>query len=200
MKYTTRKNAHWGTILAITVVLLSGLTALVIAFLMCFEPPEGIILTIFGTIFLGVGVLLYLQSYAWYTYYDISLRGLLLRGVYNKQLISFADIEEVQIIDEEQTRKIVDEYMDEMVQHEAELDFGRWFKSGKKASRLTKFCSFQFIHKTKTYGVTNIQYEGSVATSGDFVLLKLKGGELFILSPKDPKGFVDDVNNYLGSD
>jgi hypothetical protein len=198
MKFVTRKKAHWSISILLVFLTVSGLGAITFCLYSLFiqHRNDYLMAGVFGFVFLITGFILFIQSYAWYTAYYVLNDSLDLRGVYSKGKILYHDIQSIRALSVKEARDIIDTYMQETTKHETEMDLSGWYKSGKRYSNFSKYCTYQFIHKHSGPRPHLVEYKGSIV-SGDFVLLRLVNCNEYLLSPVDVDGFVDSVNQHL---
>jgi len=144
-----------------------------------------------------LAAIMYLQSYAPYTYYEAGDERVFLRGVYSKGEFRYDQIEAVSVLDEEAYNHFLHKRGSDLAYKEAELDLIGWWKAGKLYGQATRFVTSGVAHSTRTSGSFKNIVSVKSYTAGGGVLLRLVSGEEFLLTPVDPEGLCDRIKSHI---
>lgn len=134
-------------------------------------------------------------------YHLISNEGLIIAINGFKNKISFNEIININKID----NKEAEELMRDIRQKQLSSNPLEALKSINPSINLIKYCTVPITTKQVSIGVGGrIQTRlfakvTSAKTSGDFILLTLKGEKKHLLSPKNTEGFISAIKNYIDS-
>jgi hypothetical protein len=128
-------------------------------------------------------------------YYQVGYEGLILKKGVSAREIEYSAIGAAAVIDEEESKRILNEYLEGAVEGERNRDIKAWYQSNKKYGNFIRFCSVPIIQSTTSKGTSrNITSFNNLA-KGSFVLLQLTSGEEFLLSPEENEGFVQKLQS-----
>ena len=128
--------------------------------------------------------------------YSIGRKGVFLRNGSSKILIPLDEIRGAAVLSEENARKIITWYMAPGIEGERERDLKLWYKSNKAYNYFIQFCTVPIVQETASAGHEINIVKFGTKVSGEFVLLKLKSGQEYILSPEDCAGFVKVLSSH----
>lgn len=192
MKFKTRKKANLLVLLVIiffTIISTAGIIFSSFKFTVKADKSWLPILA-FSILFLIISFILYLQSYAWYTSYEIIDGKLKIRGVYKKGIINLEDIAEVKSVSEKEADSIIKIPLEKAAECVSRGDIKGWYNNNKNYSEITNFSTVQIVQSYSGSETPNVQeYQGSIIGSR-LVSLRLTNGKIFLLSPDDPEYFV----------
>jgi len=192
MKFKTRKNA--GLAIQLTLVFLAAAAILSFYFCIVLSIPEftsmSIVLGVSGLIWTLSFAAVYLQSYAWYTYYKLLEEGIFLRGVYSKRMLGYGSIDRSAILEPTEAAATVEKYQHAITQEEQEGNLSSWYRSNKKYGEMLRFSTVQFIHSRTSVGHERNIKRSKTYKAGRFVMMVLADGQIYLLSPADPERFV----------
>jgi hypothetical protein len=198
MKYNTIKKARGMTLLAMILFsLMGGVPTILGLFFLITRPGSAeSVMFIPGIIFMLPVFLFYLQSYAWYTGYFTEETGLRLRGVYAKKNIPYKDIETVSLPASDEISNILNAPLALANECSRNSDLKGWYRENKKYAEIIKFCTIQIAqgsaggHSAQTERFTGVLLPQKV----ELVLITLKSGGAYLLSPENPKKFIQELH------
>lgn len=157
-----------------------------------------LILMGFGILFLVIAFFVYLHSFAWYTYYGITKSEIIIRGIYSKDNIQLNTIEKIVVYDQDKTQEFVTAFYERIHKEETILSTRDWYQSLKKYNVLLKYCTVPFSQTTSTLAKYGLRNE-NVYDFNRYVILTLKNGVQYVLSPEKSQKFVNELNEKLDS-
>ena len=200
MQYKTVRKAQKIVIFMIIILLLMFLTGVIagVYIYLSEQDTAGWFIILASSIFLIGGYFLYLQSFAWYTGYFLDKDSFTLRGVYTRKQLLYSQVDSVGIIPKEEIRKLLDEPMIDATQKGNAGDIKGWYQANKRYSEMIKFCTIQFVQHSEGASALSEKYLGTKGII-DLVMLKLKSGEIYLLSPVEQNKFVSELNQHISS-
>ena len=199
MKFKTRKKANKITLLIILILSLLSTSGTVICLikLAAGGAPSLIPLLAGSLFFLLISFLLFIQSYAWYTFYEIKNGFLYLRGVYEKGKVPLESIREVKKADIRLAESVISVYLQKASECEKSGDLKGWYRNNKKYSLITRYCTVQIV-QSYAGGRSHFsqKYTGSIIGS-ELVLISLSDGQDYLLSPDNPDDFIKVLSEYI---
>jgi hypothetical protein len=127
--------------------------------------------------------------------YGIGTNELLIKKGLSKRTIRFADLKAVKVLSVDETKSILNNYLEPTVQSERNLDLKSWYQSNKKYAAFTRYCTVPIVQQTTAAGHTRNITKFAVRTSGDFVMLRLVDGDELLISPEDAHGLVNRLRS-----
>lgn len=121
--------------------------------------------------------------------YVVGPEGVLLKNGGRKRQILLEDIRGAAVLSEDEARQVIRHYMAPGIDGERERDLKQWYRANKAYGYFTQYCTVPIVQETASRGheINIVKFGTKVA--GRFVILKLKSGEEFLLSPEDCDGF-----------
>jgi hypothetical protein len=199
MKFETRKAANLLTRLMLLLLALAAIACFYFGIYRFTTIPDGISIFLFlsGIIWAAVFVGLYLQSFAWYTYYELQGRGIFVRGVYRKHFFEYQKLDHAEILGSEEAAAFVHNHQQDIAGREIEGDIPGWFKSNKNLGEVLAYSTVPFVHSSTSAGHERNITGTRTYRAGRFVLLDTKEGRPYLLSPVDPERFTTDLNRKI---
>ena len=154
---------------------------------------EPMLWAVFGFLFLLFAIV-FIQAAALPFGYAVSSEGLVLKH-YSSKLIPFEDIQVIRAIDAEKTSRLLETVRKKEATATNDLDFLGAMKSMVTYGKMVQYCSFQIVNQDSKVGrkITDVK----AITQGDFVVVITSKDELFLISPEDPDGLIEEVEKYL---
>jgi len=153
---------------------------------------------LFGFFFLLLAILVYLQSLAWYTYYAFDNKKMIIRSVFQKGEIELSNIEDIELLDQKTAIETVNAHFAHLANTEVVLGLRDRIRSTKKYGELLKYCTVQFSQISIKINETIEKHAQDFQPDEiDFILLKLKNGKRYILSPKEVTLFAEELKKKV---
>jgi hypothetical protein len=157
------------------------------------EQFFGLIIATFAALALFV---IAIKNFAFGSWYGISPQGLLMVMTGYKNMISYQYIDSLSVIQADE----VDVVMNNIRKAEVVPNPKTYnpAKASVEEMDMIRYLSVPIVHTD--LGIFRIfTLPLMTRTNGSFVLLKLKDGKTFLLSPKEVDGYLNEVNKYFNS-
>jgi hypothetical protein len=114
-------------------------------------------------------------------------------------IIPMSAIDAIAILDEESVEKeMVDLQNNEIDLAYRKMEILGAFRSRMSLGNFIKFCTVPIVFTGKKFGNPIIWKKIKAKTAGEFVFIKTKEGEKYLLSPEDVKTFIEAVREKIG--
>ena len=194
-KYSTQRNV--GALLPFSLVFLFLICImLVVISISSFRPDSTIpsILVLFLCIvFCAFWVYLFLKSYAWYTYYGLDAKHLVLQGSFSKKKIILDSIVQIKLIDYEQAHEIIKAHYEKIASENAFLGLKASIESANLSHEIIKFSSFHFSQMTSEINKYIDKEKSHPSYALKFVYVTTDKNCSYILSPVNAERFYDEL-------
>lgn len=152
---------------------------------------------LFATAFGGVFALaLIFMALAPGSRYAVGRDGILLKKGKSARLVAYHELRGAVALSESQAVDVLNRYLGPAIHSEQSLSLKEWFNSHKAYGNFLRYCSVPVLQETTSKGSRRNIVKFDSRTSGNFVILKLKSGEEFLLSPVDCDGFVAGISSF----
>lgn len=194
MRYETSKHQPRAIKIMMTSLVLIGLACLAIAFLVKEFHSSRLGLALFSLFWFSLFAIMYLSSYAWYTRYETKEDGLFCRGSFKKGLLPYSEISSCRVLSSQGFNEFMNRKAAGIAYSEAGSDLSGWAKASKKYGKSVQFATVQSAHSTISKGNFRNIVSVTSQTEGEAVLLTMKDGSEYLLTPVNPDALAQDVN------
>lgn len=140
-------------------------------------------------------VILFSQNLSHKSYYSVGPEVLLLQKGFSRRTIKIKNIVELKIVSEQEAVNELMKFQEEELQTRNNLDTMDSFKAQRRLGKFITYCTAPVSFET-IGGNYKVIIKQSVHLPGEFVILKSKTGTQLLLSPKDCKGFIREIEKY----
>ena len=122
--------------------------------------------------------------------YAVGRDGILLKKGGSARLVGYGELRGAAVLSEDQAVQALNRYLTPAVRSERALNLKAWYRSNSAYGNFIRYCSVPVLQETTSVGSHLNIVKFDSRTSGDFVILKLRSGEEFLLSPTDCEGLL----------
>ena len=141
-------------------------------------------------------LILFSQNLSYKSYYSVSPDVLILHKGFSRRTIKIKNIVDLKIVNEQQAVNELIKYQEEELQTRSLLDSLDSFKAQRRLGKFITYCTAPVSFQERSGGIYKPASNQNVHGTGEFVLLKSKTGTQLLLSPKDCKGFIKEIERY----
>jgi hypothetical protein len=125
--------------------------------------------------------------------YAVGRAGILLKRGGSTRLVDYEELRGAAVLSEDRAVQALNRYLAPAVQSERSVNLKTWYRSNRAYGNFIRYCSVPVLQETTSVGSHLNIVKFDSRTSGDFVILKLRSGEEFLLSPRDCEGLLRNI-------